>query len=78
MRASTTWLITSLLGTLDNKAQPQLATTKDSIDVPRQAVGQDFGFGKVGNSRVGQAEVNLDRAVPGQGLMRADGVVSPG
>jgi hypothetical protein len=37
-----------------------------------QAAG--FRVREVRNSRFGQAEVNLDRAVPGQGLVRADGV----
>jgi hypothetical protein len=32
-------------------------------------------WGKVGDQRVGQAEVDLEGAVPGQRLVRADGVV---
>jgi hypothetical protein len=36
---------------------------------------QVFGLGKVGDQRVGNTEMDLDRTVSGDGLVRADGVV---
>ena len=42
---------------------------------PASSSWQIFGLGKVGDHRVGQTQVNVERAVPGQGLVRADGVV---
>jgi Plasmid pRiA4b ORF-3-like protein len=42
---------------------------------PASSSWQDFGLGKVGDARVGQADVDVVGPVPGQGLVRADGVV---
>jgi hypothetical protein len=36
---------------------------------------QIFALGKVGDQRVGQAEVDVERPILGQGLVWADGVV---
>ena len=42
---------------------------------PASSSWQIFGLGKVGDQRVGQAEVDVSGPVPGQRLVRADGVV---
>ena len=42
---------------------------------PASSRWQVFGLGEVGDLRVGVAEVDLDRAVPGQVLVGSDGVV---
>jgi len=47
----------------------------DSRDRPVSRKWQDFGLGKVGCGGVNRAEVDLQWAVPGQGLVRSDGVV---
>ncbi len=42
---------------------------------PASSRWQVLGFGKVGDGRVGVAEVDLDGAVPGDRLVGSDGVV---
>ena len=42
---------------------------------PASSSWQIFGLGKVGDQRVGQAEVDVSGPVPGQRLVRAHGVV---
>ena len=47
----------------------------DGWNCPASSRWQVLGLGEVGGLRVGVAEVDLDRAVPGQVLVRSDGVV---
>src|SRR5688500_18345922 len=42
---------------------------------PASSSWPDLGLGKVADTPVGEADVNVLRAVPGQGFVRADGVV---
>ena len=42
---------------------------------PASSSWQVLRLGKVGGARVGQADVDVVRTVPGQGLVRADAVV---
>ena len=83
--ASPAELETAVLHALTELQRPQQPTGVSGVrrvwTIPARArclassSWQDFGLGKVGDPRVGQAEVDVVRPVPGQGLVWSDGVV---
>src|SRR5665647_2820570 len=57
------------------RGRPYKHNDNAHVECPASSRWQVLGLGEVGDLRVGVAEVDLDRAVPGQVLVGSDGVV---